>query len=126
MYIVKGRLRSRWLCSAVISMPRACELRHDRVDLFLGQDQIAHDHALIAHLLEGEPAAERKAGFERDAVERDLQIGARQTDPIDAARHRRTGLSERLADLRLPAVIGRQGEPGAFRRGQQQRQVFAY
>jgi hypothetical protein len=53
------------------------ELRHDRIDLVLGQHEIAHHHPLVANLLEGEPAAERKTGFQLDAVERDLQIAAR-------------------------------------------------
>src|SRR5271165_161376 len=85
---------------------------HDRGDLVHGQYKIAHDHALIAHLLEGEPAAERKAGLQLDTVERDLQIGARQADPVDATRRRGTGLPKRLADARLPVVIGCEGEPG--------------
>ncbi len=38
------------------------ELCHDRIDLLLGQHQVAHYHALLTHLLEGEPAAERKSG----------------------------------------------------------------
>jgi hypothetical protein len=40
-----------------------CKLCHDRRDLVHGQDEITHHHALIAHLLEGDPTAERKAGF---------------------------------------------------------------
>ena len=39
------------------------KLGHDRVDLVHGQHEVAHHHALVAHLLEGEPAAEREAGF---------------------------------------------------------------
>ena len=91
--------------------PARRKFRHDRIDLGFGQHEIAHHHALIAHLLEGEPAAEREAGFQLDAVERDLQIGARQPDAIDAARCRRTGLSKRLADLGLP-LIGGKGDTG--------------
>ena len=43
------------------------EFRHDRIDLSFGQHEIAHHHALIAHLLEREPAAEREAGLQLDA-----------------------------------------------------------
>ncbi len=94
------------------------KFRHDRIDLGFGQHEIAHHHALIAHLFEGEPTAEREAGFQLDAVERDLQIGARQPDAINAAWCRRTGLSKRLADLALP-LIGGKGETG--RGGKQSR-----
>jgi hypothetical protein len=46
------------------------EFRHDRIDLGFGQVEIAYHHALIAHLLEGQPAAQREAGFKFDAIER--------------------------------------------------------
>jgi len=51
---------------------------HDRRHLVHRQYEIAHYHALITHFLEGQPAAERKASFQLDPVERDFQIGARQ------------------------------------------------
>ena len=79
------------------------------VDLVHRQHEVAHHHALVAHLLEGQPAAERKAGFQLDAIQRDLQIGARQAHAVDATRRRRAGLSKSLADLRLP-VIGSNGK----------------
>jgi hypothetical protein len=82
------------------------ELCHDRSDLVHGQHEITHHHALIAHLLEGQPTAEGKAGFQFDAVQNDLQIGARQAHAIDAARGRRACLSKSLADLRLPVIGG--------------------
>jgi hypothetical protein len=88
------------------------ELCDDRVDLGLGQHEIAHHHALLAHFRQGQPPAERKAGFQLDAVKCDFQICARQTDAIDATRRRRAGLSKHLADARLPAVIGSKGEAG--------------
>jgi hypothetical protein len=75
------------------------ELCHDRSDLVHGQHE-------IAHLLEGQPTAEGKAGFQFDAVQNDLQIGARQAHAIDAARGRRARLSKSLADLRLPVIGG--------------------
>ena len=82
------------------------ELLHHRIDLVMGQDQVAHDHRLIAHRLEGEPGAEREARLDVDAVERDLQVRARQADAIDAARRDRAFLAECLAD-RLPVRLGR-------------------
>jgi hypothetical protein len=83
------------------------KFRHDRIDLDFGQHEIAHHHALIAHLLECEPAAEREAGLQLDAVECDLQIGARQADTVDAAGCRHAALSKRLGDLRVPVVGGK-------------------
>jgi hypothetical protein len=78
---------------------------HDRIDLVLRQHEVAHHHTLSVRLFEREPPAERKAGFERDAIERGFQIGARQADTVDTARHRGAGFPERISDLRLPVVI---------------------
>jgi len=86
-----------------------CELGHDRRHLVHRQHEIAHDHALIAHFLKGEPAAECEPGLQLDPVERDFQIGAWQAHAVDAARRCRARLSKRLADLRLP-VIGGNGQ----------------
>jgi hypothetical protein len=97
-----------------LDFPRG-ELAHDGVDLIHGQHEVAHDHAVISHFLESEPTPERKTGFQLDAVECDLQIGAWQTDPVDATRRRRAGLAKRLADARLPIVIGSNGETGHSR-----------
>jgi hypothetical protein len=93
------------------------ELCHDRVDLGLGQHEIAHHHALLAHLFEGEPAAKSKPGLQLDPVECDLQIGARQADAVDTARRRRAGLAKCFADLRLPVI----GKDGTGRRGHESR-----
>jgi hypothetical protein len=82
------------------------ELCHYRSDLVHRQHEITHHHALLAHFLEGQPAAERKAGFQLDAVQSDLEIGARQAHAVDAAWRRRTGLSKSRADLRLPVIRG--------------------
>ena len=81
-------------------------------------EQIAHHHGLVTHWLEGKPTAEREARLQLDAVERDLEISARQADAIDPARSRRAGLSKRLADAHLP-VVGSKGE--ARRSGQKRR-----
>src|SRR6516165_8255437 len=54
--------------------PACGELCHDRSDHVHRQHEITHHHALVAHFLEGEPAAERKAGFQLDAVQSDPEI----------------------------------------------------
>ena len=81
------------------------------VDLVLGQHEVAHDHGLSSHRLEGEPAAERKARLERDAVERHFEVGARQAHAVDAAGCTRAGFAERLADL--APVRTRRRNPGS-------------
>ena len=73
---------------------------HDRVDLGLGEDEVAHDHGLVAGFLEGEPGAERQGRLDRDPVERDLEVRARQAEPMHAARLRRRRPAEDLLDLR--------------------------
>ena len=54
------------------------ELEHDRIDLGFEQHQIAHDHDPAMHGLERGPAAERERRADGDAVERDVEIGARK------------------------------------------------
>ena len=61
--------------------------------------------ASLPHRLEREPGAEGEARLDRDAVERDLQVGARQADPIDAAGHDGPFLAKGLADG-LPIGLG--------------------
>jgi hypothetical protein len=96
--------------------PARGELCHDRSDLVHRQHEITHHHALVAHFLEGEPAAERKAGFQLDAIQSDLEVGSRQAHAVYATRRRRTRLSKSLADLRLPVIGGN----GKTRRSSQQ------
>jgi len=116
-----------WLQQVVVQRrhpdPTLDKLLHDRAHLVHGQHQIAHHHAAIAHFLERQIAAERKAGLQLDAVERDLEIGARQPDAVDAAGHCRAGLAERLPDLGLPVAIGGVGG-GRQRRGKYQRSAI--
>ena len=69
--------RERLVAQQVIVQCRhlyaACrQLGHNGRDLVHRQHEISHDHALIAHFLKGEPAAEREASFQLDAVKRDL------------------------------------------------------
>ena len=44
------------------------QLLHHRTDLVLGQDQIAHDHGLVAHRVERDPGPQGEAGLEGDAI----------------------------------------------------------
>ncbi len=84
------------------------ELAHDRGHLVLRQHEIAHDHGLRIHRLEGDPAAERKARPERHAVERHFEVGAREAHAVDAAGLHGAGFAERLCDLG-PVRLGGEG-----------------
>ena len=61
---------------------------------------------------EGEPGAEREARLQLDAIKRDMQIGARQADAINAARHCCAGFAERASDL-APVDFGGGGGEGS-------------
>ena len=61
------------------------QLAHHRIDLGFGEDQIAHHHGFVAHRLEGHPAAEGEAGFERHSVERDIEVATGQPVAMDVA-----------------------------------------
>ena len=84
--------------------PAGEQLRHDRIDLVHGQHEIAHHHPVGAGLLECEPAAKRQTGLNLDTVERDLKVGTRQRDPIDAAGQFGAGLAEGFPDARPVAL----------------------
>jgi hypothetical protein len=55
------------------------ELGNDRVDLALGQHEVAHEDDPVRHRFVAEPAAKRQRWLDSDAVERHLQIAARDT-----------------------------------------------
>ena len=63
------------------------QARDDGVELFIGQYEISVDDGdgVVARGLERGPAPEREARFDRDAGNRDLEIGARQRDLVDVA-----------------------------------------
>jgi hypothetical protein len=50
---------------------------HDRGDFTFQQHEVAHHHRLPMHRRECDPSAERKRGFDSDAVKRHVQVGAR-------------------------------------------------
>jgi hypothetical protein len=60
----------------------------------------------LSPILERQPATEREAGLQFDAVKGDLQVGARKAHPVDAAGGCCRRLAERLPDPSLPVVIG--------------------
>ena len=65
------------------------QLRHHRVDLILGEHEIAHHHRGVAFRLEREPAAECEGRQQRHAIDRHMQIGAREAVAMHVPWHRR-------------------------------------
>src|SRR5438132_13800827 len=63
--------------------PTAEEARHHGGDLLVEQHEIAHDHRLIAHLLERGVRAERESRLHGHALDRHREIGARHSDSKD-------------------------------------------
>src|SRR3989440_10418752 len=58
---------------------------HDGVDLGLEKHEVAHHHRSLMRGLHRDPAAEREGGFDRDAVDRHRQIGAREAVSMNVA-----------------------------------------
>ena len=81
------------------------QFRHHGIDLRFGQDEIAHHHRRVAHRLERDPAAERKARLELDAVEADLEIGSGKSIAVNRAAYRRGAAKDEI-DF-LPVRFGR-------------------
>ena len=99
-----------WLWIAVISRPAVHQFGHHRRDLGVEQDQVAHHHGLSMHRRKRHPAAERERRFDGDAVERDMQVGARQPIAMNLAADGR-GLAQRGVDL-FPVDVGGMGGQG--------------
>src|SRR5438094_8685163 len=68
------------------------ELSHHRGNLAHQEHEVAHHHSLVAALPERKPGTERQCRLDLHAVERDLEITARQTHAIDASGHGGAGL----------------------------------
>jgi len=68
--------------------PTGQYFRHDRVDLILGQDKVAHYHRTVAVWLEGKPTAESECRQQRHTIDCHMQIGARKTVAMHIPRHR--------------------------------------
>ena len=63
------------------------QLCHNRIDLGIEQDQIAHHYCFAMHGLEGDPSAERECRSDRHAVECYVEIGTRKSVAMDFATH---------------------------------------
>jgi len=72
------------------------------------QDEIAHHHGRVAHGFEGDPAAEGEARFDLDPIERDFEIGSRQSVAMNGPAHRGRAAKDQL-DF-LPVRFGSKGQ----------------
>jgi uncharacterized protein YbcV (DUF1398 family) len=70
------------------------ELAHNRIDLGLGEHQVTHDQRTVLHRLEAKSSAQRQSRLDCNAVERHLQITARNAVAVDFASYR-SRLAER-------------------------------
>jgi hypothetical protein len=87
MYMVAGWARRRWLWIAVTSIPPSARTS---MTGFSSASVSTRSPMTIASSspprVEGQPGAERQGRPDRDAVERDREVRARQAEPADAAR----------------------------------------
>src|SRR5438094_6007165 len=58
---------------------------HDRRDLLIEQDEVAHDHGVVTDLLERRVRAQSEARLHRNTLHRDVEIGAGYADAEDVA-----------------------------------------
>ena len=65
------------------------QLHHHRIDLGFEQNEVAHDHGAAMRRHERDPAAERQGRLDGDAVQRHVEIAARETVTVNLAGHGR-------------------------------------
>ena len=86
--------------------PAAEEAGHHGRHFLIKQDEIAHDHRLVSHLLERRVRSEGESGLHRDALDSDGEIGPWHPDAEDVAGLNLARLAERLL-YRLPVGVCR-------------------
>ena len=96
------------------------QLAHHRIDLALGEHQVAHHHDAAMRRLECHPAAERERRLDGDAVERDGEIAARKAVAMNVGGDRGRA-AERGVDL-LPIDRLRARRQGEAREHERYRQ----
>ena len=90
--------------------PAGEETGHHRRDLLIEEDEIAHDHGLVADLLERRVGAQGEPRLHRHALHRDVEVGAGHPDPVDVAGLHRSRLPERLLDGLPVRIRGPRGD----------------
>ena len=85
------------------------EASQNRVHLGMRQNEVAHDHHLIAHRLKRRPRTEREGRFDRDAIEGDRKIAPGKREPVHAICRDRAGSTKRRIDLAPVRLRHRRG-----------------
>ena len=128
----RAALRSRWLWTAVIWMLPVSKLGDHRVDFGL---RSARDRPSPWRRSDSSKATQPPSaspGFERDAIHRRLEIGARQADAVYAAVHRWCPPCRALGrpapatpPARADAPTRKQRKPREYRRRESTRRRFS-
>jgi len=63
------------------------QLAHDRGNFGIKQHEVAHHHGLAVHGRESHPSSQRQGWLDGDAVQRDAQVGSRQSIAVNFATH---------------------------------------
>src|SRR3954465_15858883 len=86
---------------------QACfdHLAHNRTDLRLEQDEVAHRHNAAVRRLECYPTAERQSRFDLDSVECDGEIAAREAVSVHVPSHGGAS-AENAVDLLPVGLLG--------------------
>ena len=73
------------IATAAAAVSLTGELRHHRRDFCLQQDEVAHYHGFRPHGLESDPSAKSESRFNCNAIQRYVEVSARETVPMDVA-----------------------------------------
>src|SRR4029453_11877912 len=88
VHVVSGRVDAQKVVVKRGDVDATAEqLCHYRLDLGLGQYEIAHDDGTAGRRLEAEPAAECQRGLDGYAVDSHLKVAARNAVAVDIALH---------------------------------------
>ena len=103
----RGRGAENVIVDGADVQPAVEQFDHDGRDFRVEQYQVAHQHGFSLHGRKSDPSSERQCRFDRDAVQRDVQVGAGQSVAVHFTTDR-CGLAQRSIYL-LPVDVGGSG-----------------
>ena len=62
------------------------QFRHDGIQFFLEQHQVAHHHGVVVGSEESRPRAQRQSWLDRQSVNGNVEIGPGKTHPVSVTR----------------------------------------
>src|ERR1700681_1135312 len=74
---------------------RRAQFFHDRVQLVLEQDQVAHNHGIVIRPDKRSPRTESETGLDRQPVNRNMQVDSRKSEPSTGSLIAKQTFSER-------------------------------